>query len=249
MKILTLERKKHPDTFRSAKALAFYLKERGESFFVTSDPCDKDIFIRWGCSYPGNDNSTELNRRDLIQLSSNKNSLSEYLKEKIHLIEFFRGQPDKYPVVVRTIISGSGGKGIIVCKNEEEFKPYSENYWSYWYNFRFELGVHILGGKIIRVFKKVRDNGEDSEEEFPIRNLKNGYHFSLVNQEIYSKLPKFVDEVFKEFPIQMARLDVGWDIDNKIYRLIETNSAPCLINNENTLMLYGDFIFNKLKGE
>lgn len=105
-------------------------------------------------------------------------------------------------------------------------------------------GYICWGGKIVKLFKKIKAEG--NEDDFPIRNVKNGYHYQLRNLEKYKKLPKYMDKVFEVFPIQMSRFDVGWDKANKTYRIIESNSAPILLDNPNTLSLYGDFLITQL---
>ena len=155
-------------------------------------------------------------------------------------------EPDEYPIIVRTELNRGGGIGIIVCENEEQFRPYYHNSWTHWYNFQFELGVHILGGEISRVFKKVRKGGLE-EEKYPIRNTNRGYDFKLRDVSYYRGLPRFVEKVYEIFPIQFARLDIGYDEETGGYRLIEINSAPDLSQNINTLNCYAEFLKGVIK--
>jgi len=245
MKFLTLG-KDHPTIYKSATMLADYINNKGLPCTTTIDCMDKDIKIRWGVSTYPRVEDTIYNDPKLISLSANKNSLNKLLKGNgIHCVDFYKDDmPEKYPVIVRRTIVGGGGKGIVICRNEEEFKPLFGNYWAYWFKFDFELGVHLLGGNVSRVFKKIKDQDED---EFPIRNVKNGYHYSLVSVDTYKTLPKLMSTIFEVFPIQMSRFDIGWDSENKVYRVIESNCCPILMNNQNTLIDYGEFLYEKLK--
>jgi hypothetical protein len=212
------------------------------------EPRNYAPIIRWGNSdnIYEYDFDTELNDPKLISLSSNKLSFSNRMEIKeIPHVELSKEVPEKFPIVVREILYGTRGEGIYICESMDEYLDNGKGYWTYWYNFQFELGVHMLGGKIVRVFKKVREEGLE-EEKYPIRNLHKGYHYSLVNIENYRRLPEFMANVYNKFPLEMGRWDIGWDSDNKTYRVIEANSAPGLAENENTLNCYVEFLKGKL---
>lgn len=231
-----------PSGLPSARALASGLRtELGKSIICTSQPTrlKEAPVIRWGNSTNLSFNqSTEYNSQSAIRTASNKVILSNLLSEKeVPCIEIISGTPQHFPVIVRTILQGSGGDGIVLCKTPEEFYQYRQYPWSYWRNLYPELGVHIFNGKILKVFKKIREGGLE-REEFPIRNMSRGYHFSRVTVEKYPKLSPIIEKFFSVFPIKFGRLDIGWDIDNKVYRVIEMNSAPGIADNIDTLNLY-----------
>jgi hypothetical protein len=191
------------------------------------------------------------NKRLHIRLAGNKRALSELLQEKEfpHVV-FLRRTPEEneFPIVARDELNRGGGIGIRVIKSQEEYEegnPVLD--WTPWYNFKFELGVHILGGEIVKVFKKIREDGLD-EEEYPIRNTHRGYRFSVRNnwETVYTGLKPFVKKLYEIVPIQFARLDVGYDKSSGGYRLIEINSAPDLTQNENTLNLYAQFLKERI---
>jgi hypothetical protein len=240
----------HPRLTASAKVLADKLGNLTQQEIKVSSDMQRngECIIRYGNSavLPEDPN---FNSRFHIRLAGNKRALSELLQEKEfpHVV-FLRRQPEnnEFPIVARDELNRGGGIGIRVIKNEEEFEngnPVLD--WTPWYNFKFELGVHILGGEIVRVFKKIREDGLD-EEEYPIRNTHRGYKFSLRNnwRNTYTGLPKFVSKLYEIIPIQFARLDVGYDENS--YRLIEINSAPDLTQNENTLNMYAEFLKGKV---
>lgn len=215
------------------------------------EPRDYAPAIRWGNSDTILPHDTKYNSCSHIRSCSDKLQFDEDMRNKdipnisIHSYNE-RFMPEKYPVVVRQNLHGTRGQGIVICESLEELNNTpNHRYWTYWYDFKFELGVHMLGGKVVRVFKKVRVAGEE-EEKYPIRNLHRGYHYSLVNLDKYEKLIPFMNNVYEHFPLEMGRWDIGWDRDNKTYRVIEANSAPGLAENENTRQLYVDFLKEKL---
>lgn len=198
--------------------------------------------IRWGNSDGEFENDTDLNLPEIIRICSNKLDFSRNLESLgIPHIPIYRGIPTRFPIVVRQNLSASRGIGIVVCKNLEEFNNTPRNqFWSLWYNFRYELGVHLLGGKIVKVMKKVRDENLP-DEEFPIKNSNRGYHFKSVRIENFKSLTPLMENIYNKFSMQFGRWDVGFDEDSKCYRVIESNSAPGLSENENTLNKYLEF--------
>lgn len=256
----------HPRLTKSAKPLAARISEiSGNNIIVYTEAnrMDKAI-IRYGnSSYLPNE--VNFNSPEHIKLAGNKLRLSEFLsgndaeEEKITNLSIYHRTPEEneFPVVLRKELNRGGGIGIVVCKNMEQFRANTVDplvlnppNWTHWYDFQFELGVHILGGEIKRVFKKIRTEGLE-EEEFPIRNTQRGYEFRLRNnwQEKYSGLTKFVKKLYEVIPIQFARLDIGYDKETGGYRLIEINSAPDLSQNANTLNLYAEFLARKVFDE
>jgi len=230
--------------YPSAKALANSLTEKlGRKVYVTTNPDTtlRGPMIRWGSSALLINTPTNIssgNSYEFVNHSSNKILFSDIMARlSTPCVEINTGIPEWFPVVIRRTLTGYGGAGIKLCRNMDEWAEFGDYYWSYWRDLRPELGVHIFNGKIIRLFKKVRDSYLDNEE-FPIRNASRGYHFSLVDVNNYPKLIPFVENFYEKFPIMFGRMDVGWDYNEKLYRVIEFNTAPCLTNNPDTLEAY-----------
>lgn len=233
---------------RSARLLANNLSDRcGKRIDVEYNPRSNAPLIRWGNSNGMFNNDTKYNSRDAIKQCGSKVSFSNIAEmNNLNHVNIREGAPESYPVFVRTVIGGSGGDGIVVCENEEQFAPYSKNYWSQFYNFRYELGVHIFDGKVVKAFKK-KWNGGGGEPKYPIRNLSKGYRFSLVTTDgKFPRLHSYVKSLYDVFDIGFARIDIGWDDSNKCYRAIEINTAPGLSDNENTLELYTDLLSERI---
>lgn len=249
----------HPRLTKSSKPLTQKIKEiSGREIISISEPNPRTLRemanntpIRYGNSrYADTIGNCEYNPVALIRMAGNKLSLSKFLAQKdfshIQLVDGDFPEQEDYPICIRHELNRGGGVGIEILENPP---VYAQNIdvWSTWYNFQFELGVHILGGNIVRVFKKVRGD-ELEEEKYPIRNTQRGYSFKLRNnwKERYTGLEKFVDELYKLIPIQFARLDIGYDKETGGYRLIEINSAPDLSQNPNTLELYARFLAERI---
>lgn len=251
----------HPSTTKSARPLAEELSElTGIEFGVHIHPekirRDGKLAIRYGTSIdiPGQD-EVNLNSPEHISLAGNKLRLSKFLsslpeEEYVRNLELTNEMPKKFPVVVRQELNRGGGIGLVFCKTQEEFLKYRGQYWTTFYPFEFELGVHILDGKIMKVFKKVRDEALP-KEEFPRRNTNNGYRFVLKARwaDVYTGLEKFVTNLYRAVPISFARLDIGYHKLSGGYRLIEINSAPDLSQNADTLNMYANFLATKFRKE
>jgi hypothetical protein len=251
----------HPRLRKSARPLAVKLSALiGEEIKVSTYPLRNSILlVRYGNSQVNlyEPNETEYNSPDMIMLAGNKRTLSNYLEKdkeiQLNHIKLCTGIPEVFPVVVRKELNRGGGIGIEIYENRQDFITDYRNWpnpypWSTWYPFEFELGVHILGGEIKKVFKKLREENLP-EEKYPIRNTQRGYKFVRKNPEVYSGLKKFVDSLYKIIPIKFARLDVGYNKNMGGWRLIEINSAPDLSQNANTLELYAEYLFEEVRKE
>jgi len=205
--------------------------------------------LRWGCSDSPTNGDSAHNSPLHINVVANKLMFSSKLVENdIPHVRINRNTPTRFPVAVRTNLHGSQGNGIVVCRNIAEFEQYSNNYWTEWHNFRREYGVHILGGEIVKVFKKVW-GGIGDEPEFPLRNTTRGYRYSLISHEgRFERLRAYMRRLYDVIPISMCRFDVGKVEGTGEYLVIEGNTAPGLSENESTRQLYVEYIRHALGG-
>lgn len=238
--------------FPSAKLLRDKLANKlNIPILVTSNPdrIKTPNFIRYGNSFVNQilTNNAGINSANFISLAANKLAFSYLMQEKgIYSPIYYKEQiPVEFPVVIRKTLKSFGGKGIMVAKDKEEFdKEWNNNY--YWTPFvyaRFELRLHILGGELVKVFKKKREDNL-AEEEFPIRNNDRGYHFQLVqNLERFPKLlevTKQLSDILIPLGGSFFSADIGFDSIAKKYFIFEINSASGL--NDNTAELYADYL-------
>jgi hypothetical protein len=224
-------------TLPSARLLGKSLEEIcGEKIKVLKDVDsipNNEIILRYG-NLLGNFDK-EINSKEFISISGDKFKTAEVLKNVVYTMEFHKGYPEEYPVVIRTKMNSFGGKGIFIVENETEFESFQENYWTPWLNLRREYRVHVANGEILRIFKKIPEEGVD-EIKYPIRNNDNGYHFSLrTNFSMYKVLFSFVENICKAVQFDFCAMDIGFT-EEKRYVLIELNSAPGL--NEETAAVY-----------
>lgn len=151
-----------------------------------------------------------------------------------------------FPLLIRETLTSFGCRGIHVIKNEEEFNEVWRNsyFWTKYVTLNFELRVHILGGKLSKIFKKELNE----PQEYPIRN-NSLCHFSLRNLEKYPKLDSFIGNLTNIEEVSKGKfysIDIGWDSENKKYFVIEFNTGSGL--NENTAEEYAKYIYANLLG-
>lgn len=236
----------HPYCFPSARILRDSIQAKtGRKILITKYPERiRRLTLRYGNSSPVNCKDTEFNSPEFINLASNKKLFSDFLlKRGFYCPEFRRDTPTEFPIIIRTTLTGTGGQGIIVCRNLEEFRNnWGSNYW--WTSFihtSSEYRIHILGGVIKKIQKKI---GED-REEFPIRNMDRGYHFSVrENLDAFPKTQTLITELNKHLLGRFYSLDVGMDSDGEKLFIFEANSASGL--NENTADIYSDYLIEEL---
>jgi glutathione synthase/RimK-type ligase-like ATP-grasp enzyme len=238
----------------SAKLLALAMGEiSGVKLPVVSDvsKLEGKISVRYGCSDDVTGiEDTNFNSADFIKLCANKRRFSKLLTDNGFYTPVFNseGVPTEYPVLIREFLSASGGKGIHLISNEEEFSTTFKKgfYWTPFVVMKNEYRVHVLGDKIAKVFRKDRNPGLDVEQ-FPIKNLHLGYHFyKISNPEGFDKMQEVINSLCKLLNGSFIALDVGWVPSEKKYFIIEGNTAPGL--NKETVKMYADFLTEKLGG-
>lgn len=239
----------YPTCFPSAKILRDFLqKELGYRIIVTKFPerVAGKLLLRYGNSQSVENSVVELdiNPPDFIKLTSNKKKFSELLlKNDIKTPKFRKISaqfPESLPVMVRTTLTGSRGKGISVINDPDELMKFPTNtYWTEFLEFTSEYRVHVVNGEIVKVFRKKLREGE-TVEEFPVRT-NDKYMFYFIDFEEQKAKGKFqllkdtISRVDSVLSGKMYALDIGYKKSDG-YTIIECNSAPGL--NENTAEIY-----------
>ncbi|PNX51818.1 MAG: hypothetical protein BV456_01700 [Thermoplasmata archaeon M8B2D] len=246
LKILT-----NNSSFPSAKTLRDCLQDYyNKRIFVTSRPekINSYPFIRYGNSNAVKiREETGFNSPNFIQLSSNKLKFSRVMeRNEIYSPVYHRNVGELiFPLLIRETLTSFGCRGIHVIKNEEEFNERWRDYfyWTPYINLSIELRVHILGNKIVKIFKKELNE----PQEFPIRN-NSLCHFSLKSLEKYPKLDSFIETLVKIQEVNEGKfysIDIGWDAIDKKYFVLEFNTGSGL--NENTAEEYAKYIYENME--
>jgi hypothetical protein len=239
----------------TARDLRDYIQEKtGRRLFIRWNPHSRfPPLIRYGNHEGSYRKDTNYNSKEFITMCCNKLLTTNFFREVVVRTPLFYTSRDIektsfYPIIIRTIMNGHGGIGIHVVKNDEEFNNIwrSGYYWTPFVRLSSEYRVIIFNGEPIKIFKKVREEGED-REDFPIRNNDNGYHFSIrENMDAFPNLLSFIDTKLKPLiPIGFYGLDIGKIHDSEDFFVLELNSAPGL--NTNTITVLGDKLIETLE--
>lgn len=250
MKILT-----HRSCIVSAKllrdALTPLLGLRRPIRVTTNAARVRGPFIRYGSAAPVAGPDTQFNSQAFVSLASNKAAFSHLLRENdIPTPVFHRTtRPTQYPVLIRKTLNASGGRGIVVCPDKATFDQHWDDayVWTPFVKTQFELRVHVLGGKVVKVLKKryvgtdgVEEGEELTEPALPIRNLDKGYHYSARELTTYPKVHTLVAALDPIIKGRFYTLDIGWDKVKQRYFVFEANSGSGL--NTQTVELYADYL-------
>lgn len=189
-----------------------------------------DIILRYGNSQDLSCRSdTSLNSPDIISTFSNKKVFADILLDhEISAPKFSREIPSEFPVIIRKTLYGYKGIGIEIANSVEEFN----NIWrgNYWWTNIFsksqEFRVHVVGGKILKIFEKIPNNTNDI-----VWNSLNSHYSLRSTDNKFKKLKELVDKVVEIFgEYCFFGLDVGFNKGD--YFIFEANSAPGI--NKNT---------------
>lgn len=220
-------------TYITAKALSDNLNISMSKNIKSYPP-----LIRWGNSFNMFNNDTDYNNPELIKISSNKLLTYRMLSShSIPTVEYKLGIPEYFPILIRTTLTGSKGRGIIIVKDESEYdSSYSNYYYSKLLNFSNEYRVHVLGGNVVKVMEKIPLSGDN----IIIKNSET-CTFKRRNIDIMeygNKINDIVQQLYSVFPMNLMGLDIGICEGNPY--IIEINSAPSL--NSLTLELYVNYL-------
>lgn len=250
----------HKSSLPSARKLRDKIRELGgRKLLVTTNP-DKPNFIhvRYGSTARAYCKESGFNSRGFVGLTSDKEAFSRFLLDRnIYTPKFrFTTNPREliFPMLIRSSLNWSGGRGIRIVNSEEQFKRYWQSTdkfrWTPFIRTKFEIRLHIIvpsnkSYEVVRIFKKVLNEENSREGEYPIRN-NNTHHFALRNMDKYDKaiyIAHQIAESTKPLGGRFFSLDMAWDKDKKRYIVFEANSGSGL--NDNTSEIYAQFLLNE----
>jgi hypothetical protein len=239
-------------TMPSAKLLAKHLEKLGGGAIpVTSRVSkvvlhDTSIYLRYGNSFKLRQaeqwRETERNSAEDIKFLIDKRKVSERLLENGFISPKFVSatMPTEkdFPLIVRTTLTGSQGKGMFPCIDAGVFS----NHWvhgAHWCSYisvkseyRFFVYKQNNGTepRIFRVSKKILREGATDSRKIKIRH-NDLYKYSRRYEPLkkYPKMCKDVIRVSKLLPGRFFALDIGWST-NVGTVFFETNTAFGLDN-------------------
>lgn len=136
-------------------------------------------------------------------------------------------------MVVRKILNGHSGNGIVLCKPEPPFELPEARLYTQYVKKKYEYRVHMFRGlpnHTIWQQKKALRNAENVN--YQIRNHDNGWVFTrrdlIIPDIVRSRMEEFRTQFFERCSVDFAAVDVIYnDHTNRTY-VLEANTAPGL---------------------
>lgn len=238
----------HPKSFRTARELARALRipfnrnidhiQRRRSYPV----------IRYGCSHGNFYRDTHINSPEIIRLCANSYWFGKWAKDNEFNVPYYRrfdwNNLPEYPFLLRRL-HHMAGRDIILIRNEHDLMRVPRHVLARKYMVDFvpttyELRVHVIDGKVLRIFKKVKPGHLERGEI--IRTSRHGFHYSLrlddTLEEKYGKAQELAVDIANKLGLFFGGIDMAWNRENKEYIIWEINTAPGL--NSVTLRMYAN---------
>ena len=203
----------------------------GKHFTVSKDAAHIDregVLIRYGNGFPIRNDcpDTVFNPAEFIALTAHKRRFSDKMKELgILSPEFHRnGEPEQFPVLIRSTLTGSGGEGIKPARDRDEFRSNFQpgDCWTPYYDVAYEVRAYVVGGNVTHCFYKepfANQEGQDIK-------IRSEYHFAFASPEgKFKKLKKAVDKIVEASHGKFFSVDAGWLPNINEYVLFEANSG------------------------
>jgi len=238
------------ESYITAKLLANLLNLRAICKDISIDKLYQryPIKIRYGNSHQQKGQDTNYNSAKVILLCSSSTAFSSFcVKHDIFSPVYIPFNPHKmpaFPFLLRDRYHRAG-KDISIVESSKDFgklsiKKFDDRYWVPFIETKYEARLHYVLGDIVRIFLK--QPGEKSNVDFPIRTTNYDWHYSLQavadNDNSYAKAKELAIKVAKMINLQFGAFDMAWVPSKKQYIIWEINTAPGL--NEHTAQIYAD---------
>ena len=140
-----------------------------------------------------------------------------------------------YDVVCRTLLNASRGRGIVLAKTRERLTQ--APLYTRYVPKKDEYRVHIFGGKIIDIQKKMMQSGF-GDANFQIRNHDNGFIYGRNDIKVPKPVKRVALSAYNLFDLNFGAVDVIYTENRDQALALEINTAPGLEGQ--TVVLYAD---------
>lgn len=200
---------------RGAKALAATLSEKvGHKVWrVRPGKVKNRIPFKFRA---GIDKLTQIKTFNDAQISS-----VEYTTDRNVALGWIR---DGVPVVCRTLLRASEGRGIVVAETEGQLVP-APLYTKY-RKKKKEFRVHVFNGQVIDVQEKRKKQNFEGEHNVRIRNVGNGYVFCRGDVVEPADLRTLALQAVASLDYSIGAVDIGYNERSNQCFVFEVNSTP-----------------------
>lgn len=224
-------------TNATARELRNALRERGVTARASVNEDERGSYkiIRWGNSDGVRFRARDglLNSKNAIAQTADKLSSLEIMKvADVSVPEFSHTRADLstigFPLIGRTR-HHQGGSGLKIINNRFELLRDNESaYWMEKIEIDREYRVHVFGGEVIGVYLKVENEDFEGDINQDIRNLTNGWRFSMRDiPRVRDDIKQTGVESVEALGLDFGAADIVVGTDDVVY-VLEVNSAPSL---------------------
>lgn len=199
------------------------------------------IILNWGSSKCPYKLSKIVNKPENVAIASNKIESFKRLTNTVPWttnIEIAEGWiTDEKLVVCRTIVSGYGGKGIVLAESHDQLV--AAPLYTQYVKKSAEYRVHVFCGKVIHVQEKRKRKGEAVNHK--IRNHENGWVFCTNGVDILEEGKTAAVQAIEELGLDFGAVDLIYNKHHQKYYVLEVNTAPGLVGT--TIQKYKEAIY------
>ena len=146
----------------------------------------------------------------------------------------------RFPLIGRTT-NHQGGSGLTIVNNRRELRNDNRStHWMEQIDIEREYRVHVINETVIGVQKKVENPDFEGTPNTEIRNLANGWRFSLRDiGRVADDIKEAGLNAVTALGLDFGAADIVIDSDRNIY-VLEVNSAPALEPESTLFNIYVD---------
>lgn len=193
-----------------------------------------DLVINWGAQDSPFKGPLVANQPDAIAAASNKLTCLRALKENdVRVPDFWTRKQDvpddAFPVMCRTLLGASEGKGIVIANKRAELvdAPLYTRY----IKKKDEYRIHVLrkpNGQLTVISKQRKAKRRGVDADFKIRNLANGFVFVRDGVNPPADVVKQALDSIPAVGLAFGAVDVVWNEHQGRAYVLEINTAPGL---------------------
>lgn len=227
---------------KSAKALATALGAKmirleNSKFRGTKEK----IVINWGNSMTNEEleKASVLNSPDAVKLASDKLAFFKTVDGQIPIPEWTQDKETVFDwlnsstVVIREVLNGHSGKGIVIVENKQEFENYLDHrnmgkLYTKYIPKKEEFRLHVVNNEVVDLQQKRRDTNYPNPN-WSVRNRTNGFIYARENAHLPDEnMRNYAIEAVKLCGLHFGAVDMIWNEYRKQGYVLEINTAPGL---------------------
>lgn len=200
--------------------------------------------INWGAGYPPHEvmKCKVINHPEAVVKAANKKTFFEFFghgagwlpgwtTDKDEAMEWLDIAGEIHPgkgkltMVCRTVLSGHGGKGIVLASSSADVVD-AKLYTKY-INKADEYRAHVAFGEVIDVQRKARSHDvPDHKVNWKIRNTAGGFIYAKQGVELPDVAKRIAINCVGQLGLDFGGVDMIWNSHQDKWYILEVNTAP-----------------------